>query len=120
MDITDHIVDIAVIYDNLGYTGLYESTFQFVQRSSQVNRHHFRARNDTVTDFYIREIKRILKDFHFRVQFLFILSIVDATLYEVIQIDFSKSNVGRVLVHFHSEKTKKQTGYTGSELGYRI
>ena len=73
----------------------------------RINSHHFGTRNDTVADFYVREIQSILKDFHFRIQFLLILGIINTALHEVVQVDFSKRSVGCILVNLHSKDTKE-------------
>ena len=57
MDKTDHIIDISVIHDDLRDPGFYKTTLEFIQRSSKVNRNDFGTRNDTVTYFYVPEIK---------------------------------------------------------------
>ena len=107
MNITHHIVDISIVHNDLGNSGFDEAAFQLVQRSCQINSHHFGTRNDTVADFYVRKIQSILKDFHFRIQFLLILGIINTALHEVVQVDFSKRSVGCILVNLHSKDTKE-------------
>ena len=113
MDKTDHIIDISVIHNDLRDPGFYKTALEFIQRSSKVDRNDFGTWNDTVTYFYVWEIKCILKDFHFRIQFFFIRSIVDATLHEIVQIDFSESLVRSIFVNLHTEYTKKKARQTG-------
>ena len=113
MDITDYVVDIPVIYDYLGDSGFYEAAFQLVQRGSQIDSHHFGTGNDAVADFYVREVEGVLEDFHFRVQLFFIFGIINAALYEIVQVDFSKSSVGRILINLHSKEAKENTRQAG-------
>ena len=120
MDVTDHIVNITVIYDNLGDTRLNKTAFQFIQRSCEINRHHLSTGNNTIAYFNIREVKCVLEDFHFRIQFLLILGIINAALHKIIKIHLSESFVGRILVYLHAENAQEDARQTGRQLGYRI
>ena len=111
MDITDHIVDIPVIHNDLEIRIL-KTAFQFVQRSSPGSTATTSVRGTIQSYFMFREIKGRLKDFHFRIQFFFIFSIIDATLHEIVQVDFSKSLSEASLLTFipNIRRKTRQTG----------
>ena len=54
------------------------------------------------------------------IQFLFIFGIINATLNKIIQIHFSKSLVGRLLVDLHAKHAQKKIRQSRRQLRYRI
>ncbi len=63
--------------------------------------------NDDRPDFYVREVEGVLKIFHFRVQLFFIFGIINAALYEIVQVDFSKALSDASLLTFIPKRRRK-------------
>ena len=78
MDVTDDVVDVFLIDDNLGLAALDEDVFQLVHAARFVNRTDFGARYHTIAHLDVGEVEGILEYLHFIGYFLFRTGIVDA------------------------------------------
>ena len=62
MNIADYVIYIPIVHNNFGDTRLHKHVLQVFERGRHIYCHHFRTGNNTIAYFYIREIKRILKE----------------------------------------------------------
>ena len=102
MNIADYVIYIPIVHNNFGDT---HSTSTFFKSSSEAvtSTATTSVRGTIQSRIFILEIKRILKDFHFRIQLFLISSILYTRLHEIIQIDFAECLIGRFLIYPHAK-----------------
>ena len=95
MDIADDMIYILLIYNDFRVTAFYEFLTQFLQRRILLYCLDFCTWNHTVTYFGIAEVERILKYLDFIINFIFIGSIINARLNQIVKIHLGKALISR-------------------------
>ena len=105
MDISHDIIYIAFVHNNFRQSWLDKQIIEFFEgkRILHIDSHNLRAWYNAIAYLDIRKIECILKDFHLRIQFLFVFSILDTWLNEIIQIDFAKSFIWSFFIDSYSK-----------------
>ena len=116
MDISDDMVDVLFIYDDLAVAALNELLHELVGRAIIFNGIDFRSRDHAVAHFCIREFQCILKDPHLVFNIFFILRVVDTLLENIVQVYFRESFLIGFIDILYSEYTEKSIREKGREL----
>ena len=119
MDIADDMIYILLIYNDFRVTAFYEFLTQFLQRRILLYCLDFCTWNHTVTYFGIAEVERILKYLDFIINFIFIGSIINARLNQIVKIHLGKALISRFSIHLHAHQAKQNLTQEGTKLAYR-
>ena len=119
VDVSHDVVDIFLINDNLGITALDEFLAQILQWCLHLHCLYLGSRNHTVANLGIWEIQGILENLHLIVNFVIIGSIVDARLYQIIQIHLRESFISLFTLHLHTYQTEQTLAQESTELADR-
>ena len=114
MYVADNMVDILVVYNDLGATVVNEGTHQFLVAAIVGHSTNLRSGHHTVAYFRIGELQCILEYLHFILNLLLVLHTVNAFLDKIIEINFREIPVLLLVFHFHTshpqEKAREKCG----------
>ena len=119
MNIAHHMVDVALVYDNLRIAALYKHLLQLLQVAGiHVYGIYFGTRNHAVAHLGIWEVKSVLEYIHLVVDIFFILCIIDARLHKIVEVYLCESLVVGLFLHFYANHSKKHLRQESREFAY--
>ncbi len=74
---------------------------------------NFGSRHNAVSDFYVREVERVLENLNLVVYLLVVFRVVDARLDKIVEVNFSKGLGGFLLVYLCSRHQKENLRNSG-------
>ena len=117
VDVTDDVVDVFVIDDDLAVATLDEGLFELLDSGSVFNGINLRTGHHTVTNLRFGEVEGVLEDFHFLANLVFIFGIIDTGLHEVVEIDFRELAFFVLLGHTDAHQSEESFGEEGCQTG---
>ena len=108
MDVTDDVVDVVVIHNDLADAFLDEKVHQFVYRSIVFDGNDFGSGHDAVAHLDAGEIEGVLENLHFGVDLFFVGRILDTGLDEVVEVYLGKGLGTGILVDLGAGEAKQQ------------
>ena len=103
MDVAGDMVNVFVIDDDLRLAALHEDGHQLVERAVVFHGLDFGSGHHTVAHLGISKVERILEDLDLFVDIVLILSVVDAGLYQVVEVHLREGIVVLLLLHLKAE-----------------
>ena len=93
------MVDVLMIDNDLGVAALNEHLLQLLDTAGILDGINLRTWNHTVADAGLRKLQGVLEYLHLVLYLLLVLGIVDALLYQIVQVHTGKLLVVLFLLH---------------------
>ena len=117
MDITDDVVDVLVIDDDLAMAALDEGLLEFLDGGGVFDSIDLRTGHHTVAHLRLREVKGVLEDLDLLAYQVLITGIVDTGLHEIVEIDLRELPFFVLLRHADAYEPEESFGEEGCQAG---